>query len=245
MKRILSLYISLICLISTCVKSQVYKEDVLTIAKAFNDAKGYSVQLNYKMYLDHDLSKPFQDASANILKSNDKIYVKQSLGSEMLENDQYQIMVDDKMKMMAVIKKKATATSSASARPDLYQTILGGIDSSSANYKTIKKLSVIGNKVTYELVFKPNDAIDKVIVVIDKKVKMFESVTFFYSSPRYFEQVDNKPHLVTLKVVYSNYTTSPVLNQNSFSESNYITLNKQGKMVAQKKYASYQFINPN
>jgi hypothetical protein len=236
--------IKVICfvfLFSFLVKGQNYKEEVLSIGRSFSVLKNYALTMNYKLYFDNDLSKPYEEANVDVKRHNNSIYVKQSIGSELMENDLYQFIVDDNMKMLSVVKKEENKDVQLEG---LYETLVNGIDSASLMYEKIKLLEKNGDRVKYELLFKPNDIFNKVVMEINKKTHMYESLTIYYKNPVPISQLNGKMHLVTLKITYSNYKPNGVSDTKIFSSSNYIVVSKSGKVTPIKKYSGYQFLNP-
>jgi len=237
----LKFFLYFIFLFSFLAKGQSYKEDALGVARSFTSLKNYALTMNYKLYFDNDMSKPYEEANVDVKRSNNNIYVKQSIGSELMENDIYQFIVDDNMKMLSVIKKESTQEMQLDG---LYDMMVNGIDSASLMYEKIKLIEKIGDKVKYELLFKPNEQLNKLVMEINRKTHMYESLMIYYKKPTPISQLNGKEHLITLKITYSNYKPNSVVNTKIFNSANYIVVNKNGKVTPIKKYSGYQILNP-
>jgi len=222
--------------------SQNYKEDLLSVGKNFSNLKNYSLVMNYQLFLDHNMNKSFQERKIDIKKQGNNIRIEQSSGLEMLENEKYQIVANNKTKELSVIKKEKGTSDSESL--NLYSALSTNIDSVTRIYDKVKLIEKTADKVKYELIYKPNEQIEKLILVIDKKTQMYQSVTIFYKKPVKVNELDGKMHLVTLKISYNNFTANSIANSSLFSEGSFFILDKKGKVSPIKKYSGYELIIP-
>jgi hypothetical protein len=221
--------------------TQNYKEEVLEIGKQFGDLKNYSMVMHYQLYLDNTYAKPFQERKINIKCMDNNMLMLQNNGMEVMQNDKFQVIVNPQAKSFAAIKVQKAETDDIKPA-SIYATLTSSIDSAIVMLEKIKMVEKSNEKVKYELIYKPNDQINRMILVINKQKKMYESVTVIYKKPIKVNELDGKMHFVTLKISYNEFKPNSITNTSFFNETNYITIDKSGKINPIKKYAGYEKI---
>jgi len=228
----------------TVMFSQNYKKDILEVSKYFTELKNYSLVMHYKLFLDGDLTRPYQEREVKISRLNKNLIIQQTNGLETLENDSYQIVINNKNKVFSA-RKKEKDEDHYEEIPEFNTYLSSSLDSLLIIYEKIKVLTNSADKISYELTLKPNNPTEKVIMVIDKKTKMFHSMTIKYKQPVPINQLDGKPHLLTLQISYENFKPNAIQSKTLFDENKFITVAKDGRIYAVKKYANYKLIIPN
>lgn len=231
-------------LLPTLLYSQDYKKDILEVSKYFTSIKNYSMIMHYKLFLDGNLSRPFQEREVTIKRANKNLLMQQNNGLETMDNGTYQIVVNNKNKVFSARKKQMTEESSENLS-EFTSYLASNLDSMLLMYEKIRMIENKEGKVTYELILKANETTEKVTVVIDKAKKMFYSMTIKYKQAVRVDQLDGKPHVITLQINYKDFKPNSVSSGSLFDEKNFITVGKDGKISAVKKYANYRLIIPN
>jgi hypothetical protein len=224
--------------------SQNYKKDILEVSKNFTGLKNYSLVMHYQLFLDGDTYKPFQEREMAIKRLNKKMTTQQNNGMETLDNGTYQIVVNNKSKIFSA-RKKDQEEDHYEEIPEFNTYLASNLDSMLLMYEKINFLGTRGDKVSYELILRPNESVEKVTVTIDKTKKMFHSMIIKYKKAVPVNQLDGKLHLVTLQINYKDFKPNSVSSSGLFDEKRFISVGKDGKIAAVKKYASYKLIIPN
>lgn len=221
--------------------AQNYKQEVLDIGKHFDDLKNYSMVMHYQLYLDNTYAKPFQERKIDIKCRNNSMLMLQNNGMEVMQNDKFQIIVNPKERSFAAIR--IDKRDSLDEKPgNIYSTLTASIDSAVAMLDKIKVIEKNNEKVKYELVYKPNDQINSMVLIINKQKKMYESVMVLYKKPIKVNELDGKMHFVTLKISYNDFKPNSVTSTTYFNEANYLKIDKEGKINPIKKYLDYEQI---
>ncbi len=165
-------YIKLICmfLLPAIMHSQNYKKDLLEVSRYFTGLKNYSLVMDYKLFLDGNLAKPYQERQVKIRRLNQSLMMQQNNGLETMDNSNYQIVINNKRKVFSA-RKKDKDEDHYEEVPEFTTYLSSNLDSMMMVYDKIKVLSNTGDKITYELTLKPNASTEKVTMVIDKKRK--------------------------------------------------------------------------
>lgn len=221
------------------VQAQTYKQDLLAINKKMLSINSYSMNLKYNLYLDNNFKKPYQSRSIVINRNGNHIFLKQSTGIDVLDNDDYQIMINSSSKSI-VVRRKAKEENMFEQRAELFGYINTNIDSVIRHFDKINKLSELGDLASYELLYKPNDQIVKTIATINKKTNTFHSVKVYYKNYYAPEKLDDKYHEVMVETLFEGFNERPKYAPGFFSEANYISVSKTGKISVQKKYLNYK-----
>jgi hypothetical protein len=223
--------------------AQNYHQDVSNASKTLLKQKNYALTVNYKVYLDGDMSKPFQQRHVDVKRKDNNVYMAQSTGLEVIDTENYQVMIDSKDKIFSA-RKKFSEENVNEQENQIMPIVQGSIDSMMILFSTIKIIQQTKNIIHYELKYKPNPVVEKAIMSINKTTGMYESVTVFYKEQRKVHELNNTLHKITVQVSYSNFKPNSVQNKDLFNEKNYLSINKKGKIEPVKKYSGYKLIIP-
>ncbi len=225
------------------LRSQNYKNDILSVSKYFTELKNYSLTMHYKLYLDNNLSKLYQERNVQIKRYNNNVWMNNTSGLEILDNENYQIVINTKDKVFAARKKFQEENQKAQVKE--YQNFMqNNFDSLLLIFEKIKIIESSNKFVKYEIAYKKNSSVVKSILVIDKVKNMYQSLTVQYKDPIKINKLDGKTHLITMVLNYEDFKVNNTYSNTFFSEKNYITVKKDGVLVPLKKYAEYKLIIP-
>lgn len=235
--------IVIILLLPSFFYSQNYKKDLLLVTQNLANIKNYAMTVQYKLFIDNDFSKPFQERVLDVKRSNKSVYMHHNTGVEILDNENYQIMVNPQIKVFTA-RKKYKEEDHYDEREEFNKLLNAKADSLFEGYDKINILEQSTSKVKYEVIFKENEQFEKAIMVINRLTKMYELIEIKYKKPIKVKQLDGKYHPATLQVSYKNFNTITPVSKTFFDEKKYIEISKEGKITAIKKYASYKLIIP-
>lgn len=235
--------IIILLIISQCpVFCQNYKQDILTVNRTLLSQKSYSLQLNYKMYLDDNLKTPFQERKVKFLRHDKNLQMKQNEDLEVIETARYNIYLDHRDKMVSVMEKEKQ-----SKNADLRQEALKLLDNYIDSLPNIcDKIKVVYNDestIKYECVLKPNDEVSHIWVEIDKKTKFYRSVVTKYKQPTEIKELNGQEHYLTLKIEYKGLTFNPAVSSSVFNEFNYLTIKNDKISGLTDRYKNYKYFN--
>lgn len=223
--------------------SQTYKKDLFLVTQNLANIKNYAMTVHYKLYIDNNFSKPFQERIMDVKRSNKSVFMHYNTGVEILDNENYQIMVNPQIKVFTA-RKKYKEEDHYDEREEFNTFLNAKADSLFEGYDKINVLEQSPTKVKYEVIFKENEQFEKAIMLINRTTKMYELIEVKYKKQIKVKQLDGKYHPATIQVSYKNFNPATPVSQTFFNEKNYITISKDGKITALKKYASYKLIIP-
>lgn len=226
------------------LSAQNYKQDILLVSKYFTSLKNYSVTMHYRLYLDNDFVKPYQERNVKIKRFNKNLLLSNTAGLEIIDTENYNVIVNTKNKVFSVRKKFKEEKEQGSQVEEYQKYMDNNFDSLLMVYEKIKVLENTGSTIKYELTYKANAEFEKSIIVIDKIKNMYLSTTVQYKNPIKVNRLDEKKHTVTMVVNYEDFKVNNVYSSTLFSEKNYINIEKNGKPVPIKKYSDYKLIIP-
>lgn len=222
------------------IHAQDYKNDILAVNKTLLSQKNYSLQLNYKMYLDNNLKTPFQERKVKLLRQNKNLLMKQNEDLEVVKTGKYHIYLDHHDKMISVVlkdKEEEDLRQEALKLLDVY------IDSLPNICEKIKVIYNDENTVKYECILKPNDEVSFIWVEIDKKTKFYRSIVTRYKKPTKVRELNNEEHYLTLKIEYSSPVFNPNISSTVFNELTYLQIKDKKILGLADKYKSYKYFN--
>ncbi|MDP1801745.1 MAG: hypothetical protein Q8L81_10355 [Bacteroidota bacterium] len=175
---------------------------------------------------------------------NKNVRLSHKNGLEIIDNEKYQIVVNNKSKVFSA-RKKFKEDDIYNERDEFYSFMDNKIDTLLMIYQKINTLEETEQRVKYEMIYKPNSEVEKTIVVINKILNVYESMTIFYKSPVKVKELDGKPHTVTLKIDYDGFKKNSVYDKELFNEKKYIMISTKNEILPVKKYSDYKLIISN
>ena len=231
-------------LLPFCSSAQNYRDDILAVNKTLMARSSYSLQLHYEIFLDKELNKAFEQRSMSIVRQGANLHMKQSSDMEVVDTHRYQFVIDHRHRVFASMQKNEEEVEMSSRnRIKTFGLIDTYVDTIVSAFQSIKVLLDNDEVVLYECTAKPGSEAAVIWVEIDKKLKMFRSLTTRYRQPRKVREQDNEPHQITLKIHYAGFSTAPVVQPAIFNEASYVVIKDKKIQGLARKYASYNYLN--
>lgn len=229
------------CFITGAGWAQGYKEDLLKVTKKMLSVKTYSMVMKYNLYLDNAFQKPYQTRDVSIKRDHNQVFLTQSNGLEVLDNDRFQVVVNTTSKLISARKKDKTENM-FEQRLEVFDFMKGNMDTLLKGYEKISLTGEQNGMATYELYYRQPNSIEKCVVCINRKQSILQWVKVYYKDYYNPDKLDDKKHPLMVETIYQGFTEQPVFPQGLFKESNYIMVAANGKISPQKKYAAYKQI---
>lgn len=224
------------------LNAQDYKKDILSVSEYFGGLKSYSLTMNYQLFIDGNNHKPYQERKLEIKKNGLNMLVIENNGLEVLENMKYQVFINKPLKTIIPIKKnKDINESGGNIIKDIMKV---NLDSINLIYEKIRFIESKNGLVVYEMIYKENNEVDKLILTINKKTSMYESVVIHYKKKIRIKEMNNTLHSHILKVTYKSFTPGYTSKPYEFDHKNYFNENN-GKIVLNNNYRDYKVSIPN
>ncbi|MCC6370248.1 MAG: hypothetical protein IT236_04510 [Bacteroidia bacterium] len=218
-----------------------YKTDVSAAVRELYSINNYSMLVRNRLYLDGSTKKVFQERNTKICRVQKNLSVVQDNGEEYLHTSQHNIAVDRKEKTVS-IQNAIEEKSMQDYKEKIKQGIEETMDLITESYDKITVLYRKNDKICYNISFKDYAEMENAKVIINRKTKMFESVSYTYRKKQAIHELNNALHKVTIETEYLNYTTSAVNNPGLFDEGKYISV-LNGKMTLSAACKGYQLNN--
>lgn len=228
--------LKIMILLSFKLGAQSYKEDLNSVLNHLSTIKNYSMRVHYKLYLDNNLKKAFQESFTQIRKSEDGLFYRQSDGTEFMSNPRYDIYLDRKNGEITLRKKNKNEIQDP-VRKLMEQAVLN-LDSMLSIYEGIKIIKNSGSKVTYELRFKEGKALKSMTLSIDKQKNIVTNIVYRYHEKMEIAELKNSRHKTTFEISYEDIYLDKAPESSLLKEDIYISLNK-GKIRPSAKYNGY------
>lgn len=233
--KTISIYLLLI-LAHYGLNAQDFKKDFMEAATNTYTLNNYSLLMHYKLYVDDKQNKPFQERKMFIKHFNEKVYVKEDNGLEIVYNGNYEITVNAHDKTMQA--SKTDVRSKGKKNRELNALLNMDPGKFLKLFDGAKLLFKQGDKLCYELAFKGVMEVEKAKIVINTRTKLFESVTYNYRNKIKVHEIDDREHKVKLEIIYKDFEINTVKDDLFFDESRYLQV-VNGKTVATSRYPGY------
>lgn len=206
--------------------------------------ESYSLQLHYKLFIDGNQNKVFQQQHVKIIRQGENMQVKQSSGIEMIETKDLDLVFDHNGKLFSARKKDIPTDHLTTEKKNLLTMFNTYVDTLMNAFESIKIVSEDKNTILYECRPKEESQAAIIWLEIDKKQKIYKSITTQFREKRKIKELNNQLHQITLKVEYNGFNTNPIIHSNQFNVTNYVVMNNQQVTGPAKKYENYTFLNP-
>ncbi len=223
--------------------AQNYHDDIVAVNKNILGRTTYSFQLNYKLYIDGNMSSSAQQSKAIVVRQGPNMYVKQNSDVEVVETKSFQFLFDHAHKFFSTREKKSDEDYTLQDRQTLANLADTYVDSMASVFKTVKVIYNDEKTVKYECVFKPNPKASLMWVEIDKQLKLYRSITTQYKEKTKLNERDDKEHLITVKVEYSGFSSNPAVSPAMFNALTYVAMHNKKITGPAKKYSQYKYLN--
>ena len=235
-----SFFLTIAWLLAGVIAGQNYRDDILAMNKMLLSQKNYSLQLRYDLFVDGNLSAPYEQQDVKIVRQGSNLYMKQGAELEVVETKNYRILINHGNKVFSALNKKEE-TESYTIRKDASELVGLYADSIVSVFKNVKVLREDAHTIVYECTMKPENAVAMVWVEMDKKLKMYRSLTTRYRRQRKIRELDGRLHTVTVKVYYNGFSASPAIPPTLFSDASYLVLKNGQVQGPAKRFATYNY----
>jgi hypothetical protein len=212
------------------VLGQDYKKEVLSATANMMATSTYTVKVDYRLYLDGETKKAFQQSYMKLSKHGSNVFYKSSEGLECIANADYQVKIDN-------INKKITAKKNTADTDKSYTYALSNLDSMLAYSKSSKIIHSSAQEVTYEFTFSTKVAIEKMLVRLNKTRNMPDMVRYEYRQTQAISELSNSLHKVAYEINYTSFY--PGVNAAEFNEQRYFTT-VAGQLKTTAEYKNYK-----
>jgi hypothetical protein len=231
MTKPLILAILAICLFGN---AQNYTKDIVAVSRNMALSDNFLLTMNYQLFVD-DSPMPFQQQEIELKKKGRNLFARYSGGLEAMYNEDFVVSVDNIDKTFFAKRRDSLEGKDN----ENGQFLTGVLDTLRRYYGKVAVLSISGDKITYELVYKANKTIEKTQVVLNRKTFVLCSVTHYYKKVIKVKELDKKDHKVVFKIIYKDYKQNCLKDDRYFDEKKYIVF-QSGKIKPVSKYLSYK-----
>lgn len=200
-----------------------FKSAINQLQAGYPDLLSLEIVMDLKVLETRESSKPYYQDQIKIQKQGDN-FLYQYAQTEMLVNEEYQIIIDHENKMMAL--QRLDKSSRTKLKP--FQSL--NLDSI-LNFYEEPVLEEKNGAVIHYSVKQKNQLIDQVDLFIDTEKNYIKKITYDYPSGEY------------VTIDFTVFKKNPSLNKEIFSQKRYIKTEK-GKISGVGKFENY-FITGN
>lgn len=227
---------------ASILRGQDFKKDIFAVSNHMNRLEKYSFGLKYYLFVDYNLKAPHDTRTVFIKKDHFNFYMQQPAAFELIENENEHLKVDHLNKLMLyanINHQNPEPVDDVNDPQELLKMFSQDYDSLS---KIIKKVSMKHQNTDYVIyLIEFTDGIyTKMLMTLNTKKNLLNSVTVFYRNKRPLNKEDKKEHNLCLKVDYIDFTTEPIFSKETFSTGKFIIKNKKGEIVLKPELKDYQ-----
>lgn len=231
-----------VCIHNMHAQTETYKADIMKACSSLLGSSTYSVQLDYRLFLDDDRSSPFQTRKVVMIKNKKNMYVRQNNDVEFVRMGRYVVFLDHKKKMISVKGGRENAGGSDNNRQVLGE-VSQALDSLVKTTTKIEKIADTHETIKYRCQFRPESLYKIAIIEIDKRTGFYKTLTTSYKHPLKVRELKNENHFVTIQINYSGFTVDPEIRAETFEVNNYLVL-REGTIVSpSQQYRQYEYFN--
>lgn len=214
-------------------KAQDYQNAFLVAGNNMRSLNNYSMLLHCRLYVDDNTGKPFQERKIQIYRKEKNLYLKSDNGVELLTNNNYQITIDAGSRTMLVSKRKKGEK--IKQKKEYYDLLFNStVESLPKVYEKINTVYRTNDNVCYEMIYKPNERIEKSRIVIDTKRMVYTSIKYTYKRAIKLHELGEEKHKVEYVVSFENLELNRDYDLNWFDEKKYLICKGQRLMAAAK-----------
>lgn len=223
--------LALITLIVTItnVHALTPREELLNLSKRYNDAKGFSMNINVAIYFSSQDAAPQQQYKGVIMKSS-SCYYSHIMGQISLVNERCQIVVDEQQKVIYYDGQKIKSDIPKRSSYDFTSLI----DSAVMPNNKVQFVSQ-GNENVLEVIPVKADFYKRMLITYVSSSHEITDVTYF------FDESDDG-NVGKVKISYSQIQLGPEPAESFFSEKKFIE-KKSNTILPSSAYAGYQIVD--
>lgn len=212
------------------LKAQDIKTSFTKLNEGFSKLTRVSYSISYAYYQKASDKKTLETSAGQFKRLNNNFYSK--IGDvELIINEKYKVVVDNQTKHLVIEERQQVNTS---------EMFMVNLDSAlglcskitSKQTATQETFSLFFDSIRYDYT--------QVDVIINKTTNFIDKLVIYMVATDFETNTVSYPKL---EISVSNYTTSPVITESFFSESNYVTIDSDGNVGLNKKYSGYRLLN--
>ena len=223
------------------LKSQDFRKDMMMINAKLKPVKKYEIDLHYRMYLDNNFAKPYQEKTVEVKKDSSKIICRNPT-SEFVSNNQMNLYVDHRSKKMMILPDQKDDNKDSYL--EFVNFVEANFDSVMKGYEKVTFKAIGGDIGEYQCVLKEGKYA-RVDIRFNKKLAQITSVAFFFRGTMRFEKIDKKEHSVFLRIDYEKFNLKPSFTPETFSTQKYVTKKGKHGYVPGLNYKGYEIYDQN
>ena len=233
---------SVMLIFAAGLQAQNQRQDLLNMYRKLLGSDSYSLQLHYSLYLDGNLTKPYQQRQTLMLRQGVNMYLSQNSGIEVVETAEYGIVIDHRSHKLSARRYESSPKERESDRKILLDAMgKGHVDSLLAQFTDIRILSETATLRRYECTGAPTNPIEIMWLEVDKAKGIYNSMTVRYRQKEKIRSLDNQLHTLTLKIDYKNFNPAPRTSAGLFVPSTYLRSGPHGVTGPSSRFKNYTY----
>lgn len=234
-----------IFLFPVLVNAQISNKDFDSIRTAYARMSEYAMELEYKLYPDHDFPVCMESTKAWMKKKDNQYYYKVG-GTEALINQDYVMIVSHKNRTFMIDKYenpslKRDQNIKNAGIDSLIGQLIKSVSNLDSSKVTLKEKLISKTEKQYSLYYSRGEY-TSVSFVYDVNTYLVKKAVLYYRKKMRVDnsKVEKSPRL---EMIYSNIQQHPKFNKDTFSEKKFVNVLKDGKLLLSPALASYSVIN--
>jgi outer membrane lipoprotein-sorting protein len=210
-------------ILSAPAGAQDFKEALLKMKGSYAEAAGLRIVMSIKA---SDANKPesiFYQQKAEVKKEGSRYFYDVD-GMTMLLNENYLVMVNQKLKQILITKNRATAAS------QFENQFKFNIDSLLTAFGTSSYQGRSNQTDHYKIVHKKNASIEQTDMFFGAETGLLKTIKYTYRSGQ------------NVTIDFDVFEINPIFNDNTFTENEYFSVNND-QLTPTKKYSSYRIVD--
>ncbi|HYG16983.1 MAG TPA: hypothetical protein VEC12_14595 [Bacteroidia bacterium] len=213
-----------------CTQAQDIKVSFTKLNDHFSSLNKVSYSISYAYYQKTSDKKPLETSTGQFKRLNNNFYSK--IGDvELIINEKYKVVIDNDTKHV-VVEERQQANASEMFMVNLDSALALCSKISSKATATQETFSLFFDSARYDYT--------QVDVVINKNTSFIDKLVIYMVATDYETNAVSYPKL---EISLFNYTTSPIITEGFFSETNYVSIDTEGNVSLNKKYSAYRLLN--
>jgi len=203
------------------------------INRTYKAMESLSMDIDYKVYRNHESTTPIQTENGTLKKKGDLYYYQ--IGSLVtIKASSYNLIVDNDAKTIALLNVEKGR--------DMAKDILLAIsDSLLRNIKSIS-FAKINNTQNAYILTSPNSEYAKIKIFFNVKSFFIEKLELYYKIPENFEDEESlDKEAPRVEISYHDINTRPAFPSDLFTYANFLRKEKN-KYYCKEKYQGYHLI---
>ncbi len=220
---VISKLLSLLLILSAPAGAQDFKEALLKMKSNYAEATRIRIVMAIKAFDSKTPETFFYNQKAEVKKEGQRYFYDVD-GVTMLLNDNYLVMVNQKLKQILITKNRATAAS------QFENQFKFNIDSLLTAFGTSSYEGRSNQTDHYKIVHKKDAIIEQTDMFFVAETGLLKTIKYAYPSGQ------------KVMIDFDVFEINPIFNDNTFTENEYFTVNND-QLTPTKKYSSYRIVD--